>query len=219
MRCSACGYDRSYHPDDACPLCACGKLPAEHGSLMTPPAPLRRWPDDPPTLVELDCCPGKAPSEKTGRYPHLRRGAFRPPPAAAATRDWFGMTVPLTEAELVARVEQVTDRDVIERPQVAARSPQGPQEIAGGTGNKQAVKMGRAAASGGWRVAARFWRAHAGAEGCAVTLTRGTARAVAFWARPDSGASWKTDDAYAWDVVTPGSFTKVNHTKLGEMIK
>lgn len=65
MRC-ACGYDESWHPDGRCPLCACGAVPAQHGTEGE--------------------CPGKPRSETTGKFPTLRRGSLRAADEPAAYR-------------------------------------------------------------------------------------------------------------------------------------
>ncbi|HYD28910.1 hypothetical protein [Brevundimonas sp.] len=107
MHCAACGYGPEYHDQVGdCPLCACGKLPSEHGPATTPPSPLRlftatgpaTWPPSPvvwfadhgsavsgrPVRTDL-VCPGR-PRTESGALPTLRRGSYREPAPAEPFR-------------------------------------------------------------------------------------------------------------------------------------
>lgn len=205
-RCAGCGYDRALHDAGKCPLCACGEVPAAHGGI--------------PWVVPA--CPGGRISKATRLNLLLRQATFREPEPAAARRDWFGMSVPMTDAELVARVEQVTERQIDTRPRVPARPPQGPREIAGAGGGKQASKLGRAAGARGWSVSALYWQGADGTEGCGVWLAKAECRAVALWSRAvaDAGKTtgWKADIAYAWRTDVAGFPTKLTHTDLERLI-
>ncbi|MDQ8047031.1 MAG: hypothetical protein AAGC46_19275 [Solirubrobacteraceae bacterium] len=105
-------------------------------------------------------------------------------------------------------------------PQVTARPPRSEGEFASHRG--QAAGLGRTAAAKGWAVEALYWRAADGAEGCAVRLARGSARAVATWKRKPGHLGeprgWESDIAYVW-MEGSGTFpTKLTTTALGEMI-
>jgi hypothetical protein len=137
------------------------------------------------------------------------------------------MSVPMTDAELVARVEQVTGRQITERqvdtrPRVLARAPRTPAEIAGAGGGRQASKLGRLAISLGWSVSAHYWQGADGPEGCAIRLAKLPLRAVATWSRPaelvGTKAGWKADLAYAWRIDVPRPPMKVTHTDLERLI-
>jgi hypothetical protein len=205
MRCTKCGYFEGDHElvTLKCPICACGATPAEH---------------DPH-------CPGKI-SEKTGEPMSLRRGSFAAPGPVAPVREWLGMLVPMTEAELAARVAAaVPDTEVVEHrpPQVVARLPHGPAEVAGGTRKAAAVKLGKLARAAGWRVQPMYWRAGDGTEGCALRLAGpDNVRAVALWERPAGHVGeltgWGAKAAYAW---RPGSGTfpvKVTHADIEKLL-
>jgi hypothetical protein len=205
MRCAKCGY---FEPDHElvtrkCPVCICGATPAEHAPH----------------------CPGKV-SKTTGEPMNLRRGAFTEPPPLAPVREWLGMRVPMTEAELAARVAAaVPGTEIVERrpPQVPARPPRGPEEVAGGTRKAAAVKLGKLARAAGWRVRPMYWRAGDGTEGCALQLAGpDNMRAVALWERPAGHVGeltgWGAKLAYAW---RPGSGTfpvKVAHADIEKLL-
>lgn len=106
-------------------------------------------------------------------------------------------------------------------PQVPARWPAGPGEIAGYQG-RQAVGLGRAAAQRGWAVTARYWRAGDGKEGCGVWLSRGELRALATWERKPgqqgSKSGWSGGVAYAWRTDVTAFPTPIGHTALVDLI-
>ena len=202
MRCAGCGYFRDAH--DAlgkCPLCACGEVPALHGGI--------------PWIVPA--CPGGRRSKTNGLNLLLRQATFREPEIEVARRDWFGLSIPVVET----KAEQVVDEHV-GPPRVPARPPQGPREIAGAGGGKQASKLGRAAGGLGWRVSALYWQGYDGSEGSGVWLAKGELRAVALWARSADDAGkligWKADVAYAWRTDVARFPTKVTHTDLERLI-
>ncbi len=116
-----------------------------------------------------------------------------------------------------ARVVYVPE--VVAPPQVPARAPYGPGELASYQG-RQAVGLGRAAAARGWAVSAHYWRSANGTEGCAVKIWRRDLRAVATWKRPPGqlgkASGWAGDVAYAWRAG--GMPKQVKHTDLVEMI-
>lgn len=105
MRC-VCGYPREYHElSGACPLCACGAVPAEHVDKR---------------------CPGKSASA-AGRFPTLRRGTFRePPPMPRMVPGPFGFLVPALEDEVVVEVKagppQVPARQTISLDEIAKQA-------------------------------------------------------------------------------------------------
>ena len=132
-----------------------------------------------------------------------RRGRFRedvPQPR----RDWHGLLKLLSPEELKAAAPATRAETTIAAgpPQVSARAPAGPAELAGGNGAKQATKLGRQAASLGWSVRALYWRSFDGTEGCGVWLSRSELRALATWRRPAGNVGnltgWGTDLVYAW---------------------
>lgn len=159
---------------------------------MTPPAPL--LPDVNVTVhYEAACCPGR-PLTPAGNRPQLRRGVYREPEPPGPRRDWFGLTMPLTEAQLVERAERATGAVAVSGPRVPARYAAADDEIA-----KQAGPLGHAAADLGWRVDPWFYVERDGTRVSLLLLSRGELRAYAAWeALP--GGPWKTAGAYAWRV-------------------
>lgn len=225
MRCATCGYFRDIHPDDKCPICACGKVPAAHWPVTEPPAPtlvlVRVDPLDPESAIlplvvrTLAVCPSKARTA-AGKLPTLRQGSFKGPaaPQRYETRDGWGPIL-FPVVEVVEVVEEV-----IRPPLIPARRPLGPAEIAGYQG-KQAVGLGRAAAARGWLVEASYALEADGTEFCAVKLARGDLRAVATWTRPagrQGGKSgWRAELAYGWQLGTMP--VKLDVTKLETIIR
>lgn len=189
MRCAACGY--VHEPGTHCPLCACGKLPSEH-IMVTVPSP---------------ACPGKAPSETTGKLPQLRRGSFRDAADPVTYRERAdGVLVPVIEVE----PEDVEDEPVLP-PRVPARLTVSLDEIA-----SRAKPLGAAAADTGWIVTPWYWVDGAGVETSALVMHRDVLRAVAYWHRAP-GATWKTGGARAW---RSGDWpTEVGVTRLLALIK
>lgn len=171
VRC-VCGYPRSLHEvTGRCPLCACGKLPTEHVDGV---------------------CPGK-PLTAAGNLPTLRRGSFREPAPDPPRREWLGMTIPMTESELLDRVAgAVPGSRIVAEPRVPARHTVTLDEIA-----PRALPLGNAAADRGWSVVPWYWQAGDGVETSALVMFRAELRAVAYWNRAP-GASWKTGGARAW---------------------
>lgn len=210
-RCRKCGYFDGDHElgTRKCPVCACGATPAEHAPN----------------------CPGKAPSEATGLLPTLRRGTFDPAPAreepawrpgphaaAAAALVCFPMR---SEWQAIA-AKMAADVVRSLSPQVVARAPQGPSEIAGAGSKKQATKLGRAAVAAGWQVESAYWRAGDGTEGCALRLARGDVRAVALWQRKPGNVGslvgWSAAEAYVWRLGVPGFPTKIAHAEVDDLL-
>lgn len=194
-----------------CPVCVCGETVDSHGSTTDPPSPTRAF-----AVAEkaksLRPCPGKDTQ--------LRHGAFRQD-EPVARQEWFGLLVPV-----IGGGEQADEQidEPAGPPQVPARAPQGPHELAGGGGGKQATKLGRNATGLGWRADALYWRAVDGTEGCGVWLVKGPLRAVATWKRKPGQAGgltgWVVDVAYAWRTDIDGRFpTKLTHTELEGLIK
>lgn len=109
--------------------------------------------------------------------------------------------------------------EIVLPPQVAARPPRGPGEIAGYQG-KQAVGLGRVAVVAGWDVGAWYWRAYDGVEGCAVRLSLKDLRGVATWKRAagklGSKSGWSGEDAYGWKLGTMP--IKLKHTELERIV-
>lgn len=108
---------------------------------------------------------------------------------------------------------------VIPPPLVPARAPRNVGELAGYAG-RQGVGLGRRAVAAGWRVAAFYWQAHDGAEGCAVKMARDDLYAVACWKRKPgkqgSKSGWEADIAYG--VRRGDAPVKLTHTQLEEVI-
>jgi len=158
----------------------------------------------------------RCPIETADRAGH--RGSFKVRPPLAARHPWFGGP----PVDRGAKMEEALPEEVLP-PLVPARLPWGPAEYAGGDGNKQATKLGRAAAERGWMAQPAYWRSATGDEGCAVQLAKGPLRAVATWKRPvaDFGklTGWKVDCAYAWRVDVARIPTKLTHTELEGLIK
>lgn len=149
-----------------------------------------------------------------------RRGSFKVPPAPDCTlwRD-------IITRDVRARFQAIEDArkpyvpEVVPPPQVPARAPHGPGELAG-YGGRQAVGLGRSAVAAGWSASAHYWRAADGTEGCAVRLARDDLRAVATWTRAagkiGAASGWKADVGYGWRVGTLPA--KLNHTDLERVI-
>lgn len=201
MRCGACGYFRAVHDAAGkCPLCACGEMPGAHGIIP--------WREP--------FCPGGRTSATTGKPLLLRQATFREPAPDGERRDWFGLSVPVMQAEREVVVEEIGP------PLVPARPPHGPTEFAGAGGGKQGSKLGRAAGRLGWTVSALYWQGFDGAEGCGVWLAKGELRAVALWKRAAENAGkttgWAADVAYAWRTDVARFPTKLTHTDLERLI-
>lgn len=151
------------------------------------------------------------------------RGKFRDP-VPEPRKQWFGLSVPLSPAELKALAAAVDDTvPATGPPQVVARSPQRPAELAGGDGAKQGTKLGRHAAALGWNVNALYWRAFDGTEGCGIWLSKDELRAVATWKRPAGSVGkltgWASDLAYAWRADVERFPTRMTVTDLEGLIK
>lgn len=162
-------------------------------------------------------CP-LATADKNGR-----RGTFKLP-AQVPVKSWHGLVMPLSPAELaaVAAANQDVGPVAAGPPQVAARPPTGPAELAGYR-RQQAVGLGRLAIEQGWNVRPLYWRDHAGVEGCGVWLNRGPLRALATWKRPagvktGTMTGWSTDLAYAWRADLERLPARITHTRLEELI-
>jgi hypothetical protein len=153
-------------------------------------------------------CPGEA------------RGKFRdPPPIDTAT---YAQIIRRDVEARFAAIEAARAPyvpDVVLPPQVPARPPQGPGELAR-YGGKQALGLGRSGVDRGWAVDALYWRAHDGTEGCAVRLARDDLRAVATWTRKPGQigkpSGWAADVAYGWRLGTMP--IKINHTELERFV-
>lgn len=168
--------------------------------------------------VDGKCHP--ATGDKNGR-----RGTFRPAPGPDPDIGWreiMSLDAAARRAESDhARAAYVPP--VVEPPQVPARSPMGPGEIAGAGGRKQATKLGRQALAAGWLIEALYWRAADGTEGCALRLARDLGlRMVLTWKRPAGHAGetvgWASDVAYAWrEGVTPA--TKIGHSEAEKLLE
>lgn len=187
MRC-ACGYGPEHHSEGLCPLCSCGKLPSEHGPVWTPPSPYF-IPDGVEPVIEPLCCPDRDLTD-TGRQPQLKQAAYREPAPEAPRRDWFGLMVPMTDRELVARTEAATGREATRA--VPARETQHLGEIA-----KQAMPLGKAARARGWAVEPFYAVDEQGVELSYLRLTRGELWGDAVWRRPPGSSSWATAGARA----------------------
>lgn len=208
MRC-VCGYGPEWHPGAGhCPLCSCGASPDGHLPVAVPAAPLLTWDGK-----QVHRCPGK-PMTAAGKLPMLRRGSYREaaPQGRYQTRPaWGSILFPVDEVDPVE--EEASEP--WGPPQVPARPPAGPGELAGYRG-RQALGMGRAAAAAGWTLAAYYARAHDGEEMSAIKMLRGALRAVATWTRPagniGKSSGWRADVAYGW--IEGSMPQKVNHTDL-----
>lgn len=156
----------------------------------------------PPTLYPAEV---PRPAEPTEQFP---------------ARDWHGLRKVLSKPEIEA-LKATGAIKVTGPPEVPARPPAGPGEIAGYQ-KKQAIGLGRHAGGLGWTVTAFYWRGPDSVEGCGVWLARDALRAVATWKRPagKQGAptGWTTDTAYAWRADRPGSLTKMTHKQLEGII-
>jgi hypothetical protein len=212
MRCATCGYFRELHDEDTlkCPLCACSMVAAEHLVVAVPAAPLRSW-EGKQVLV----CPGK-PRTAAGKLPTLRRGGLKAPSAVAVQYEyrpgWGSILFPVIEQEV-----EEDEPQVALPPQVPARPPQGPGELASYQG-KQAVGLGRRGVAAGWQVEAFYARAGDGHEICGLRLKYGVYRAVATWTRKAGNigklSGWATDVAYAWQLDVKRGPIKLTHTDL-----
>lgn len=153
-----------------------------------------------------------------------RRGTFRED-VPVPRRDWHGLQKILSEAELKAALIGATRREPEgpRTPQVPARPPLRPEEIAGGGKNAQATKLGRIAMAADWSVSALYWRDAGGVEGCGVWLAKEPLRALALWKRAagqvGAVSGWLVDIAYAWRTDAERMPTKLTHTDLGRLIK
>jgi len=109
-----------------------------------------------------------------------------------------------------------------EPPQVAARPPSGPSEVACYQG-KQMAGLGRRAIEHGWTARALYWRSATGVEGCGVWLAKNELRAVATWKRKAGSVGktggWETDTAHAWRADAGRFPSKLNHTDLEGLIE
>jgi hypothetical protein len=124
-------------------------------------------------------------------------------------RDWLARQAAYDQASAV------TEPEVVPPPLIPARWPAGPHELAGYQG-RQAVGMGKRAVAAGWMVQARYWQAHDGTEGCAVSMRTDDLYAVATWKRAAGKAGttsgWGADIAYG---VKRGTMPiKMTHTEL-----
>lgn len=156
----------------------------------------------------------------SSRCPLAKTGRFRRPPP-----DDPALWPEIIRRDVAARFAKIeADRaayvpPVVVPPQVPARHPAGPGEFASYQG-KQAAGLGRAASQRGWAVAAYYWRAGDGTEGCAVKLRREDLRAVATWKRKPGSigklSGWEADNAYGWRLGTLP--VVISHTMLLEMI-
>lgn len=159
----------------------------------------------------LKCHPATA--DKAGR-----RGKWKDAPPRD-TRTWreimAGDAAAARAKSDAARAPYVPD-DVVP-PQVPARPPMGPAEIAGYQG-KQAIGLGRKAAAAGFLVTALYWRAGDGTEGSGVWLSHDALRALALWSRKPGSlgklSGWSVDVAYAWRTDSGRPPTPLNHTDL-----
>jgi hypothetical protein len=228
MRC-ACGYLREHH--DAlgkCPLCRCGEPPAAHkpygkdracSCACGSPAGAH---DLGRALWEGKPCPGRRGSG--GAWLLLRQGTYREPDPAPPMREWHGMLRPMSEAEIdAATAPGIELDDAVRPPQVVARSPMGPGEIAGAGGKKQATKLGRVAIAAGWVVEALYWRGGDGTEGCALRFARDPGlRMVALWKRKPGSVGervgWAADGAYGWRIGSGAFPAKIGHADVERLL-
>lgn len=154
----------------------------------------------------------------------LRQSSFRTPDPEPERVEWCGMrVVPAPKAEIEELDRQLALADAVRPPQVAARSPMGPGEIAGAGAKKQATKVGRMALAAGWLVEALYWRAGDGTEGCALRLAGPDGvRAVATWARKPGHVGelvgWSAGGAYAWRPGSPAFPARVALAQLDDML-
>lgn len=152
-----------------------------------------------------------------------RRGTFREY-VPERRFDWFGLSVPYSKKQLdaMADAERLAEDVVTGPPQVPARPPLCPGEIAGGKRNAAAIKLGRLAIAAHWTVAPLYWRAADGREGCGVWLSRGDLRALATWKRAAGNVGaltgWEGDRAYAWRTSGTQPVTRINLTQLEGLI-
>lgn len=164
----------------------------------------------------------RCPIETANRAGH--RGTFKVPPPIDRT-----LWPEILRRDAMARRQAIEDArkpyesPVVLPPLVPARAPYGPQEFAGGDGNKQGTKLGRGAVALGWRVEPCYWQAGTGDEGCALRLAKGPLRAVALWERKaaDVGklTGWKAEYAFAWRADVARFPTKMTHTDLERLIQ
>lgn len=158
-----------------------------------------------------------ATADKNGR-----RGKWREP-GPVETLDYREIMA----RDAARRVQELRDAtapyvpEVVPPPQVPARPPAGPGEIAGYQG-RQAVGLGRRAARAGWAVAAYYSRRHDGEEMSAVKIQSpdGELFAVATWTRKPGHAGelsgWSADIAYGVQRGAPA--VKLGHTQLEEIL-
>jgi hypothetical protein len=203
-RCGACGYPREYHElAGHCPLCACGKLPAEHLPVAEPAASLLAW-----VGKQLAVCPGK-PLTAAGKLPTLRRGSYREPDAPRRYERraaWGPILFPVDEPE--APSEALSEPQA--PPQVPARYTVTLDEIA-----PRALPVGKQAAALGWAVDPWYYRSGEGVETSVLVMRRGELRAAASWERAPGG-SWRTAGAIA---LPPGEWPlKIGVKRLVEII-
>lgn len=200
MHCSGCGYLPVEHDSAGrCPLCACGKLPSEHGQVTNPPAPFRGigatgmacYPPSPllafsvigaafrGTIRLQFICPDK-PRTASGAMPQLRRGEYRvaEPTQYERRPGWGDVLFPV-----VARGTATPPPSPV--PRVPARYTESLDEIA-----PAALRLGKRASAAGWTVDPWYAVSGAGAEKSMLALRRGELRAVATWDRPEGG-TWK----------------------------
>ena len=206
MRCAACGYGPEWHESAGsghCPLCACGKAPAEHLPVAEPAAPLLAWKGK-----QLAVCPGK-PLTAAGKLPTLRRGSFREQgPAVRFERRpaWGDILFEVREPD--EPEEALSEPQA--PPQVPARYTVSLDEIA-----PRALPVGKQAAALGWAVDPWYYRSGEGVETSVLVMRRGELRAAASWERAPGG-SWKTAGALC---LPPGSWpVKVGVKRLVEII-
>jgi hypothetical protein len=210
--CAACGYVEATHPDGRCPVCVCGEV-----------IDLHPWIPDGPMVLLTFAEGGRFTRPCPGKSTQLRHGKFRLPsqsdPAGYAEimrRDAAARFAADDEARLALEPPAVVP------PQVPARPPVGPGELAG-YGGKQAIGLGRTAVAAEWSVTALYWRSGAGVEGCGIWLAKGPVRAVATWKRAagkqGAKSGWGADLAYAWRADVPRFPSRLNHTDLERLIK
>lgn len=169
-------------------------------------------------------CPGRRSDADAGRgkWLTLRQGKYKPlklaPPDHSTWREILARDTAARHAAYDAQ-NAPYESPIVLPPQVPARPPAGPGEVAG-YGGHQALGLGRKAAAAGWRVAAFYARAADGSELSAVKLARDDLAAVATWRRAPgkqgSGSGWSADVAYGWRLGTMP--VKINHTDLERFI-
>lgn len=160
--------------------------------------------------------PHRCPLETADR--NGRRGKWRePPPPGPAS--WLEVIRHDRAARAAVELEAHAVAEPVGPPQVHARPPYGPGEFAGYQG-RQAIGLGKLAATRGWQVEAAYWRAADGTEGCAVRLARADLRAVATWTRPPgkigARSGWGADVAYGWRLGTLPA--RITHTDLERFV-